>query len=488
MKHSGKIVPEVTTVTRRDWLEKIGKVVLGMAAVEGQTQRAKPKRLNVFQEQGHPCSNRYLVTEDNQPFFYLGDTAWELFHRLNREEAQLYLSDRAKKGFTVIQAVVLAELDGLKTPNPYGHTPLINNDPTQPNEAYFEHVDFIVNEAEKLGLYIGMLPTWGDKVNKKWGVGPEIFTPENARIYGQFLGRRYKGKPILWILGGDRPIESERHLAIWRAMAQGLREGDEGEHLVTYHPMGGQSSSYWLHNEPWLDFNMLQSGHHSRHVANYEMIERDYNLRPIKPCMDGEPRYEDHPIDWNPQKGWFYDYDVRQAAYWALLAGAHGHTYGCHNIWQFYDPKKGHRPISHARRSWQDSLSLPGASQMQYVKRLMLSRPMLLRVPDQTLLASDPGKGAEHLRAARAADGSYAFVYLPVPKPVTVRLEKLSGKQVRAWWYDPRTGEAELIGEFARSGERMFVPKGSGEVDWVLVLDDASKDFPPPGKPLPAGR
>ncbi len=78
----------------------------------------------------------------------------------------------------------------------------------------------------------------------------------------------------------------------------------------------------------------------------------------------------------------------------------------------------------------------------------------------------------------RGADGSCAFVSLPVPKPVTVRLEKLLGKQVQAWWYDSRTGEAELIGEFARSGERTFVPKGSGEVDWVLVLGDASEDFP----------
>jgi hypothetical protein len=107
---------------------------------------------------------------------------------------------------------------------------------------------------------------------------------------------------------------------------------------------------------------------------------------------------------------------------------------------------------------------------------------MLLRVPDQTLLASDPGKGAEHVRATRAVDGSYAFIYIPVPRPITVRLDKLSGREVRAWWYDPRTGEAQLIGEFRRNGERTFTPSGTGEIDWVLVLDDASKDFPPPGK------
>ena len=138
-------------------------------------------------------NKRFLVTTDNKPFFWLGDTGWELFHRLNREEADKYLKNRADKGFTVIQAVALAELDGLHTPNPYGETPLVNNDPTKPNEKYFEHVDYIINKAGEFGLYIGLLPTWGDKIFKdRWGAGPEIFNPENAKWYGRWLGTRYR--------------------------------------------------------------------------------------------------------------------------------------------------------------------------------------------------------------------------------------------------------------------------------------------------------
>jgi hypothetical protein len=72
-------------------------------------------------------NKRYLVTEDNDPFFWLGGTAWELIHRLTKEEIDIYLQDRAKKGFTVIQTVILTELDGLNTPNIYGNKPLINN-------------------------------------------------------------------------------------------------------------------------------------------------------------------------------------------------------------------------------------------------------------------------------------------------------------------------------------------------------------------------
>lgn len=93
-------------------------------------------------------NNKYLVSSDGVPFFWLGDTAWELFHRLDRKEADQYLKDRASKGFTVIQAVALAELKGLDVPNPYGELPLIDKDPAKPNKNYFKHVDYIIKKGQ----------------------------------------------------------------------------------------------------------------------------------------------------------------------------------------------------------------------------------------------------------------------------------------------------------------------------------------------------
>ncbi len=225
-------------------------------------------------------NHRYLVYEDGRPFFYLGDTAWELFHKLNREEAVRYLEDRARKQYTVIQAVVLAELDGLHTPNPYGHQPLKNDDPTQPNEEYFRDVDFIVKAANQRGLFIGMLPTWGDKWNQKWGKGPVIFNPQNAEAYGEWLGRRYKEASIIWILGGDRPVENDEQKEIIRAMARGLKKGDGGAHLMTFHPMGGSSSSQYFHEDAWLDFNMRQNGHVAEFTGRYDQTLADYQRTP----------------------------------------------------------------------------------------------------------------------------------------------------------------------------------------------------------------
>ena len=156
-------------------------------------------------------NGRFLVKEDGNAFFWLGDTAWELFHRLNREEAETYLKDRARKGFTVIQAVALAEIDGLQTPNPYGHQPLEDEDPTRPVDAYFEHVDWVVKKADELGLVVALLPTWGDK----WQVASHasesrvIFTPENAKVYTRWIAKRYR-EPSQYRLDLRRRPESDQ--------------------------------------------------------------------------------------------------------------------------------------------------------------------------------------------------------------------------------------------------------------------------------------
>lgn len=139
-----------------------------------------------------------------------------------------------------------------------------------------------------------MLPTWGDKIfSVNPGAGPIVFNKKNASVYGAFLGKRYKNKPIVWILGGDRNIANNEVLEIWRAMAAGLKKGDEGNNLITYHPRGGTSSSKSLHQEEWLDFNMYQSGHGQRFNNVYDYAKKDLALEPLKPTVDGEPAYED---------------------------------------------------------------------------------------------------------------------------------------------------------------------------------------------------
>jgi hypothetical protein len=442
------------------------------------------------------AGGRYLATSDGTPFLYLADTAWELFHRATREQAREYLALRARQRFTVIQAVALAELDGVTAPNAYGDLPLVDKDPAQPaitpgadvrraaEYDYWDHVDFVVAEANRLGLYVALLPAWG-----RWlGVNPgdeKILTAQNAQAYGEFLGRRYGRRGVIWVLGGDRGTQG--YEAVWRALARGIAIGtsgreDYGAVLMTFHPAGGQTSSTSFHDDPWLDANMQQTGHGpAASVRPWEKIAADYARNPVKPVVDGEMLYEDHPIGFSRgvrQNGFSSDNHVRQRGYWALFAGAAGIAYGHHSVWQMYAP--GRVPINGPLYFWDEAIHRPGAAQMQHVRTLIESRPMLGRVPDQSLIA-DALEGAEHIQAMRGPD--HAFVYTASGLGFTVGLGKISGSEVRAWWYNPRNGTSTDIGTFANSGTREFKPQYEGlGSDWVLVLDDAAKHYPAPGR------
>jgi len=434
-------------------------------------------------------NKRHLITADDKPFFWLGDTGWELFHKLNKEDATFYFKKRSEQGFNVIQAVALAELDGLHSPNAYGNLPFMNDDLTKPNEQYFQYIDSLIDIAASYHLYIAMLPTWGDKVFKdSWGKGPEIFNPSNAYNYGKWIGNRYKNKTnIIWIIGGDRDTrENSKDVTIWRNMAKGVIDGvgNADNALLTFHPQpkATGSSSKWFHSDGWLDLNMLQTGH-CRDTEVWETVKNDIDLKPAKPVLNGESIYEEMPVCFNAKElGYANAYDIRKAAYLSVFAGACGHTYGCGPVIFFGD--KGTNFFANLH-GWRESLDFTGANEMKFLKVLIESRPILDRIPDQTMLVNEGGCGSERIQATRGKD--FAFIYSAYGRPIIIKPAKISGTRLNANWYDPRTGKSKFIGSFANNKPLSFIPPlplaspvPSQREDWILILDDASKNYSVP--------
>ncbi len=449
-----------------------------ISSIAFSQQEWKHGRLEVTRD-GH-----YLQYKDGTPFFWLGDTGWELFHRLKKEEIEKYLDNRRDKGFNVIQAVILAEFDGLTKPNQYGQLPLNDLDPTKPNEEYFELVDLTIQQAMKRNMFIGLLPTWGDKVMKLWGKGPEIFNDKNAFIYGEWLGDRYKTySNIIWILGGDRPAvkDSINSKPIWRLIAQGIREATNYEAIMTYHPWGESSSLDFWPNAQWLNLHMFQSGHAKKDNPVWEWVKKGWQQDPPKPILDGEPNYEDHPINWDKKNGYFRDYDVRRQTYRSVFSGACGVTYGNQAMWQFYSDRE--EPVAFPERSWIETLDRPGAFQVGYLKKLIESRSVEDRIPDQSIIVQGQGTKGEYITAFRDKQNKYCMIYLPVGKEISLDLSFMPAKQIQIWWYNPRSGKTEITNTIKKEATMTFSSPTKGlENDWVLVIDDATKFYSEPGK------
>jgi hypothetical protein len=437
-------------------------------------------------------NGRFLQYENGEPFFWLGDTGWLLFEKLTREEAKHYFENRKAKGFNVIQCMVV---HALPLVNVYGDSAFVRNDLSRPMTSpgndyqdtsqydFWDHVEYIIDEAAKNGIRIALVPLWGKVVKQ-----PET-TAENVTMYARWLAKRFGSKPnIFWINGGD--LRGDVRPEIWKAIGTALKANDPN-HLITYHPFGRTQSSTWFHNEPWLDFNMFQSGHRRydqlkgdgaeswKGEDNWQYVLEDYAKNPPKPTLDGEPSYENIPQGLHDTTQPYWNaHDCRRYAYWSVFAGACGHTYGDNAVMQMCKPGDKDRAYG-ARNYWYEAIDDSGSFQMRYLANLVLSRPYFERVYDSTLVI-DQGKRYEFVAATRG--GSYLFAYTYTGRSFTIMMGKISGSEVRATWYNPRNGTVQEIGTMNNSGKMCFQPPGEERNgnDWVLVLDDSSKGYSNP--------
>lgn len=425
-------------------------------------------------------NGHFLMTEDGAPFFWLGDTGWLLFSKLNREEADAYMTNRARLGFNVIQVMVLHDV---KLTNVYGDSALVNGDVSKPyvtegdafddDEAYdyWDHVDYMVHLAAQKGLYMAMVPVWGSNV--KHG----DVSLSQAKQYASWLASRYANcTNVIWLNGGD--TKGSAHTEIWNAIGQNIKANTTGQ-LVSFHPFGRMQSSDWFHDADWLDFNMFQSGHRrydqddserAYGQDNWKYVRDDYSRTPVKPTLDGEPSYESIPQGLHdPSEPYWDANDVRRYAYWSVFAGACGFTYGHNAIMQMHKPGDAD-PAYGVREYWTEALNATGASQMHYLKSLMLSVDYFDWVPDQSLIASKQGEHYDYQIATRGED--YAFIYTYNGREIAVNLGRIKGANVKVSWFNPRNGAYAEVEEHENKGTATFNPPGEVQDgnDWVLVL------------------
>lgn len=416
-------------------------------------------------------TGRFFIRQNGSPFFYMADTAWSAPQKLTREEWEYYLKKRSRQQFNTIQICALSEDDGLFKPNRYGSLPFFingGNISTEPDERqeynYWKHLDWMIDKAGQCGMMIALLPTWGDKFNREpHGIGPEVFDGDRAYQYGKWIGERYSHfENIIWVLGGDRALRTQRHYCVIAEMARGILESDSN-HLMTFHPCGAKSSIDFLTDCSFLDFHSIQSGHGLECYDSWRMVRKTLSQEP-KPCLDMECRYEDFPACFREEIGYCWDdADIRQNIYWNMLEGACGLTYGHRSVWRFEPHHSSAYPFT-----WKEALERPGAQQMQYAERLRMSRPFLeFRAAPE--LIEDYEEPNAHIGAGRG--GEYAFFYSPLGLPIKIHLEPFARSPVRLSWFDPRTG-TETPFSVVDAKTQLVVPPASGKGnDWILIAD-----------------
>lgn len=410
------------------------------------------------------ADSRYLVDQQDKPFFMHGDTAWSLIAQVSREDAELYLRDCAARGFnSVIVSLIEAHYSSQAPANYYGIEPFLDkNRFTTPNEAYFTHADWVIRKAAEFGLNVVLAPCYLGCCDDGWAKAlTESNSVSDARWYGAWVGKRYARFPnIIFVWGND--LRPEKLRGKIRAMAEGAKSASP-VHLHTYHSRNRSALDDWTSGERWLDLNNT----YSYHPIQIKSLEND-NRSPRLPYFHFESDYE-NCFNHAPLS------KIRHQAYVAVLCGNCGHHFGNNPIWHMNGAPKD------ARDSWKNHLDDEGRLQMRHVRALFESRPWYLLRPDKErrIATSEPGDGLQFVAVAGASDHSTLIAYLPGLRPVSINMGWLSGTVARCWWFNPRTGEATAAGDMESSGIREFTPMTDS--DWILVIDDADRRFPIPG-------
>jgi len=396
-------------------------------------------------------NGRYLVDQNNVPFLYHADTCWQMLWKLSKPQTSQYLQNRRQKGFTAIQVQLLPHR--VIQINYDGYNPFLSpGDMSRPNPAYFRHVDWVMEQAGQMGLCVMLAPNWLSQWEQDWRL---CLKNENAENWGRYLGKRYgKFKHVIWMHGGD--ADPKDLIDEIRQVVAGIKATAPWM-LQTYHA-GGKSSSNFFHEDTWLDWNTAYD-----YGNIYPQVYADYNRTPTKPVYLGESHYEDN----NNVKT---AYDVRKQAYWAMLSGCAGHAYGHGDIWRL-------------TQNWVRAMDAPSVYNMTHLKNLLTSRDWYKLVPDQQHKLLTAGCDANELYAAAAGaeDGSFALVYVPTPRTITVDANWLK-IPLSAKWFDPTNGSYKEIATITSTGSHQFTPANknyAGDTDWVLVLEAGATSAAP---------
>jgi hypothetical protein len=403
---------------------------------------------------------RLIRDAEDRPFLLHGDTAWALIADLTRDDVDRYLADRKSRGFNTILVSLLEHQFATNAPsNIYGEPPfLVPGDYTTPNEAYFEHAAWVLRRAEEEGFLVLLTPSYVGfrDTAEGWYNEMEASGVENLEQFGRFLGERFSERSnILWVQGGD---DDPPDKALAGAIATGLLETD-ADALHTAHGAPEQRRTEYWGDFPWFTLNNVYT-YGDVYQASIEEY-RDGNT----PFILFESAYENEHGATSER--------LRTQAYHALLGGAVGQIFGNNPIWHFDGP--GLFPTDF---DWREALDSPGSRSMSHLHKLFSSLEWWRLLPDLdgNFLTGDVGSGMQRAVAGLACDRSFALIYIPDGREITLDLSLIDGGGSRLSWYDPAAGSITPAADsvIPTDGQHTFRPPGpnaDGAADWVLLVE-----------------
>lgn len=426
----------------------------------------------------HP-SGRYLRDAGNkEPVYLHAYTAWSLITQVSQAEIATFLS--TMQGLNVNALILQAiERDGTVLPSLAGDTPFTGTtggeaDLTTPREAYWAHVDWVLNQCAARGIHALLYPIYYGASAAGWGINP---MPANGATklgqYGAFLGARYANQPnIIWVNYADA-LPNSTGRGYVKNVYDGIRSTDVAGRLHGNHYARPSLSTDDATVPCDINFSYTKGAGVSPRVHDVCLSGWSAAAKPVSVI---ENYYAHRVVDApNPTA------QQQRSNHWeARLSGASS-MFG--DEWVHgYGKETSNNPTN---QDWRLQFGTTDVLALAKVRSFFVARQWWLLEPRPTagtdLLTAGGGTRDSNGYKCRALarDGNWGAVYVTDGTTCTVNLALFSGT-VTARWYDPVSGTYSAVTggpTFAASGTHAFVASSEvgsnsgGGTDWVLVLE-----------------
>jgi Protein of unknown function (DUF4038)/Putative collagen-binding domain of a collagenase len=411
---------------------------------------------------------RYFRDQNGAPLLVRGDSPWAGMTRWSTDQASLYFANRERFGFNAsIMSLIGATANG--APGDDGATfdgvlPFVDGDVTRWNEPYWQRVDTVLRTACLHGNTIFLYPVDGWNVEKIFRAAGA----ERMRHYATMVAERYGSLPnVVWMAGGDFWARDRYANRLFSAMLDGIRSTGN---IRPFSIQLWYTKSLSTDSPEWrdvVDWNFVYT-----YQPTYRAVLDGYlrsGGRDPRPALLGEANYEgENNVPGSPPTT---NETLRRQALWALTSGSPGNFFGSSD-WKFAP-------------GWEGRLATPAVRQLQAIRDFFAARSWWRLVPDGgaelvtagrgTAMTHDDSDvsvlGSDYATVARAADGSWAVVYVPTDRALTLDLSSMGGPSTVAW-VDPaaadRPPQAAVVdpaGHVSTPG-----PNSDGGHDWLLLV------------------
>jgi len=411
-------------------------------------------------------SKRYFSYNDGTPFFYLGDTHWNM--PVNTlENFKKIVGKRVEQGFTVIQSEPIGAgynlLDGV----------------TEGDLHFFSNLDERFKYIAAKGLVHANAQLF---FVAELGPNRDTYTDEYLEKLCRYWVARYSAFPVMWTTAQecDNDFYRERgdhdffdaSTNPWKLVAGYINKYDPYKHPLSAHmehtsfTIASQSAFRDLPAHTWFapQWSPIRNGQ-----LNFDIPKDFWFNGQEKPVVNYEGYY-DHL--------WTNEFGARMQGWTAFLNGMFGHGYGAIDIWLYNSTYDMDKPsilqgitvtVADKQTKWTESLEFESAYQMGYMREFFGAIDWWRLTPRFADAAWYSNDGAWYSLATINSDVYVVYFYNNINKKTGI-LKNMENTEYRVQWFNPSTGESEATLEITVSDGNYIIGDKPSIKDWVLLV------------------